>query len=197
MKYLSYLEIEKEADGFARQYNSAGTIPVPVEDILELDLCLRVETHKGLFKNLSIDAFLSTDFTELHIDEDHYLGQTNRSRFTVAHEIGHYVLHREYAQSSKSIADWKTFILSAGQERELAEYQANDFAGCLLMPRDLALEQFEKHKKTATDRFKQAGLNAPNDSTLIEYTSNELAKFFDVSDQVAQIRTTKMLRFSK
>ena len=197
MKHLPYLEIEKEADAFARQYNSAGTIPVPVDDIIELDLRLRVEAHKGLFKNLSIDAFLSRDFTEIHIDEENYLGQTNRSRFTIAHEIGHYVLHREYAQSSKSIADWKVFILGAGDERDIAESQANNFAGCLLMPRELAIEQFETHKKRATERFRQAGLSTPNDSMLIDYASNELAKFFDVSDQVAQIRTTRILKYSK
>ena len=48
-----------------------------------------------MLSQYSVDAFLSLDFLELHIDEEHYMSQTNRSRFTLAHEAGHYFLHKE------------------------------------------------------------------------------------------------------
>jgi len=54
----------------------------------------------------------------------------NRQRFTVAHEIGHFILHRKNADLDGGIEDDEFYrALSSPQERE-----ANQFAADLLMP---------------------------------------------------------------
>ena len=54
-----------------------------------------------------------------------------RKRFTIAHEQGHYVLHRS---ESDVFAD-EIFFRSG--EKDLSEYQADNFAAELLMPKEL------------------------------------------------------------
>ena len=54
----------------------------------------------------------------------------NRQRYTIAHELGHYCLHRH----QKDI--FKDQIFFRGLERSRVEWQANTFAGEILMPED-------------------------------------------------------------
>ena len=87
-KYISYEKIEKEANKFLNDYNPNRDIPVPIEEIVEIKLEISIVPKMGMLSRHGIDAFLSYDFTELYIDHDHYMSQTNRSRFTLAHEMG-------------------------------------------------------------------------------------------------------------
>lgn len=75
------------------------------------------------------------------------LGYSNyeRFRFTMAHELGHYMLHAplikqngvvSFGDTDDTISD---IITIADEEREWFERQANYFAACLLMPRKLVL----------------------------------------------------------
>lgn len=67
-----------------------------------------------------------------------------RQRFTMAHELGHFMLHKDgelfvdkgfktmYRPSSNTPSDqWQ-------------EWEANEFAACLLMPQNLLEEEFKK-----------------------------------------------------
>lgn len=83
-----------------------------------------------------------------------------RSRFTLAHEFGHFILHQGmqgYARFSKDSVDHKAY--------EDSEWQANEFAGELLM-----------------------------DSRSIkpEMTEKEIIEKFVVSDQAAAIKLVKI-----
>lgn len=67
-----------------------------------------------------------------------------RQRFTIAHEIAHFVLH---AQSSKVFID-KSYTVYRRDQRsatgdDLVEVQANQFAAALLMPEDLVLAEIQ------------------------------------------------------
>lgn len=53
-----------------------------------------------------------------------------RQRFTLAHELGHYILHKEKNAEFKD----STFFRSSNMDN--LEYMANDFAAQLLMPDD-------------------------------------------------------------
>jgi len=60
-----------------------------------------------------------------------------RKRFTVAHELGHFVLHRNLI-NSEFVDNQETLLRSEqgeGAEFERIEYQANFFAASLLMPK--------------------------------------------------------------
>ena len=57
----------------------------------------------------------------------------NILRFTVAHEIGHYVFHRQYMMNAESPMFHQNL---PDKERQNLEIQANGFAAELLMPED-------------------------------------------------------------
>ena len=62
------------------------------------------------------------------------IASIGRINFTLAHELGHYLLHRKRSPqglqcSGRSMLDWKS-------EQSQVEVQANTFASYLLMPRD-------------------------------------------------------------
>ena len=62
-----------------------------------------------------------------------------RKRFTMAHELGHYILHSPLfkEQGVESVGESeKTLLISKGDSRRL-EYQANKFASFFLMPKEL------------------------------------------------------------
>ena len=55
----------------------------------------------------------------------------NRQKFTLAHELGHYILHRE---KNIDIVDTTFF---RNNNADTIEYMANEFAAKLLMPEDM------------------------------------------------------------
>ncbi len=62
-----------------------------------------------------------------------------RRRFTLAHEIGHYCLHRS-SERTKFVDDRKTMSRS-GSYWDVYESEANNFAAELLMPKKLVVEK--------------------------------------------------------
>lgn len=81
-------------------------------------------------------AFLNGDARLIAVEEKHH---EHRQRFSIAHEIGHFVLHYLPSPAEKSLfacssADME---VNAGDPRSLhlrREWEANLFAGELLMP---------------------------------------------------------------
>lgn len=75
------------------------------------------------------------ELKEMWIREDVYEGARHgvgRDRFTIAHELGHYLLHNEpgLARTMKPRGSFPVYKCS--------EWQANSFAGALLIPTDVA-----------------------------------------------------------
>lgn len=70
--------------------------------------------------------------------------------FTIAHEIGHFILHKQiYETSSEKIALLhKRQIKNYEEALKRIEYQANLFASELLMPKTLFKEEWRKLKGT-------------------------------------------------
>lgn len=76
---------------------------------------------------------------------------SDRKRFTIAHELGHYFLHREM---TKEITDTVKTMNRTKSYWDNFEYQANDFAANLLMPRSYIFKesmalitQHKQHKR--------------------------------------------------
>lgn len=67
-----------------------------------------------------------------------------RQRFTAAHELGHYMLHRNLI--GDGIQD--NYLLRAEGLTNTQEAEANQFAADLLMPRDLISEEISKGNST-------------------------------------------------
>lgn len=104
-----------------------------------------------------------------------------RQRFTIAHELGHFLLHKSDKEDTVFID--KDFIIKyrsnkAYSELEMRqEQEANTFAASLLMPKDLVF--MELHKAESRQL---------SESDLIE----KLAQNFDVSVPAMTFRLTNL-----
>ena len=125
-------KVREHADRFLGEYHPDLTFPVPIEEIAEFQLGLIFATVSDLKDEYDIDGFLSADLTTLYIDEFIYLQRENRSRFTVAHEIGHFVLHPQASivHAPKTRDEWKAYVRSVpDRNRRSMEWQSNSFGG--------------------------------------------------------------------
>lgn len=186
--------IEQHAIDFLQQYNSDDTIPVPIEQIVELALGITIVPIKELLRQHHVDGFLSHDCQTIYIDEDNYMSQANRARFTLAHEVGHLFMHRHIIENIKTLEAWKSHILGAGTGRAIYETEANIFAGCVLMPSTKVLDAYQEAQKKVIISFKELKLTVPDHNKIIPYVASEVAKLFDVSDQAAEIRLKNIVK---
>ena len=77
-------------------------------------------------------------FIDESLDPDKYPELESRYRFTLAHEIGHWCLHKDYLTSQQG-SDLFGYskpptVIRASQAQDRIERQADSFASCLLMP---------------------------------------------------------------
>ena len=157
VKYLSEDEIEKGADLLLSEYEDTTgeliKLPVPIADIATSHLALELG-FADLHQTLGIPMLRDQPdiLGAIWIDEevvliDHHLdpkqnpSMVGRYRFSVAHEIGHWRLHRSYVAKDPNqmslfdVPSEPTVICRSSQKNEPIEWQANFFASCLLMPR--------------------------------------------------------------
>lgn len=122
-----------------------------------------------------------------------------RQRFTLAHELGHYVLHMDYGKNSYQE------IYTRSNESSTQEVEANYFAAELLMPKDRfikyhddCLKAFEKaEKEVEKDLNIHHKINIDVDSLRREHLINLLAKVFAVSKSAATIRMETLIDSGK
>lgn len=103
-----------------------------------------------------------------------------RQRFTKAHELGHFMLHR--GGNLFIDKDFKTMYRPASSNApstEWQEWEANEFAACILMPEHLVREELEKIQIDYVD---------DNKGSWIE----KLAKKFGVSVSAMSIRISRL-----
>jgi Zn-dependent peptidase ImmA (M78 family) len=183
--YLRDEEIRRRADEFRELY-WGNKIPIDVELIAERNLALLIIPVPDLRYQAHTEAFLSGNLKEIVYDPNN---SDVRTRFSVAHEIGHFVLHKDVIAKLRpsSYEEWKEVqrtIPDAIWGR--AEYQAREFAGRLLVPRNLLIEEL-KMLKPLIDKAKVIApdLELP---VIKELVSPKLAKRFFVSDEVIERR---------
>ena len=111
---------------------SDGTFPVDVEAICD-NLGIGILPIVGLSRNFRVDAFISADFKTIYVDSREFEKDSHRYRFSVAHELGHFILHKKYCPDGvDDLKEW--FRIFRRFINNYAEFQANYFAGSLLVP---------------------------------------------------------------
>jgi Zn-dependent peptidase ImmA (M78 family) len=102
--------------------------PVPVQDIAER-LGLKVEVWT-FSTSEDISGFIDLSATKIVVNAEDV---PQRQAFTIAHELGHWVLHREDLEKNPDMSImYRQASLSA--ERDAKEQEANAFAAELLVP---------------------------------------------------------------
>lgn len=149
-------EIWAKVEQFRAQHAphlNAEMIPLDLVTFADLELKLDLIPYDGLRGAFDADAAVLGDFSGFYIDGSVYdrletLGRSeqNRLRFSLAHELGHWVLHREIfhsagISSSEALREW---LNDHGGDRYRIEREANEFAGRLLVPISVLAPVFEK-----------------------------------------------------
>ncbi|MBI5739450.1 MAG: ImmA/IrrE family metallo-endopeptidase [Nitrospirae bacterium] len=136
---LNYEQIYQEAEKFLKDNHPQRTLPVPIHEIIDIKLGIHVVPKFMMEKNIGLVGFLSNDFSTIYIDENVHDYQEARFRFTLAHEIGHLMLHKNMYKNLafRTPEEWKSIQLRLKDDvRKWFEWQANCFAGLVLVPRD-------------------------------------------------------------
>lgn len=211
--YLSREDIESEAALVLAEFGQAHDVgaPIPVDDIVELHLGLTFElkdmqqlfgvgdVHGALWMN---EALVGVDQS---LDPKVFPAKLGRFRFTLAHEAGHWRLHKKYyrkdpAQGALFGEPGKpTYICRSSEARKPVEWQADFFAANLLMPRPMMLSAWEGWRGDGKpvalpDICDQATAkaNGCGDDEVMEAFAEPLAQRFQVSAMAMRIRLEEL-----
>lgn len=184
--HLSGGQIEQEASTFLKE-NWGGDFPVDVEAICD-QLGVGVVYVPGIYRNFGVDSYINSDFTAIVVDEDAAVNNEARYRFSIAHELGHLVLHKEYYPSN--IYDLESFLRYITIDRNSdAEHQADMFAAALLVPLDELKTQMEE----VFGRDLRVGFEDVSEETR-SFAYSAIVDYFQVSDAVLAKRISKLLK---
>lgn len=222
--YFTKRQLEDEAAvvlaEYGRDFEPVAEPPVPIDEIIELHLKLTFEfldmqslfgvgdVHGALWVN---DGRVGVDIS---LDPDANPAKLGRYRFTLAHEAGHWRLHRRLFQrhanqpSLLPDADDRANYVCRSSDTSPLEWQANYFAAALLMPRELVLREWEKWRGNlepiylddlrqnrqrilSSELLRRGGLGMGEESianALLEFACRPLADTFQVSAEAMRIR---------
>lgn len=191
---LGWKEIATRARTFAEEYRLAQRqFPLDIEEIVECDLGMEIRLCSGVLEEFGSPAQIAPGDSHpiLTVDADQYRQQTSFYRYSVAHEIGHYVLHREWLQKVwqliDSVESWKQVIASRSEEDyKWIEGQAEEFASYLLAPESV----FEPFLKEQIALLKKIDASLQSEDVL-PYLANPVGEFFGMSNSAAQARIRK------
>ena len=154
------------------------TIPVNVERLIKSHGILlnknaiRDEIGKGINRPSGAGELIGEirkdgdEYKILILGSDHYY----RKRFTMAHELGHFVLHKDKIDRCGSISDSEEYDGITKEE----ETEANAFAAETLMPEDKVREIFAETMRNKNQ----------DESKTVE----EMSRMFQVSGKAMQLR---------
>lgn len=152
--FLHEKQIEAEADLLLAEYGEQRepilAPPVPLDEIVEfhLHLTLEYKDMKSLFPFADVHGAIWFDLQKIGIDQD-LVPDANPSRlgryhFTLAHEVGHWRLHRKHYATNPAerslFADGSvkpSVVCRSSDWKKPVEWQADAFAARLLMPRKM------------------------------------------------------------
>jgi len=192
-KKLSWPDIWSQAEDFRKKHKFANQLPVNIEALIEFNLGIDIVPIFGLKEEAEVEAFLSKDLKTIYVDK---IGFDNpnyraRHRFTLAEEIGHYVLHRDIYVDGVKYETEEEFIndIQNMDENDLdwVEKQARQFAGRLLVPLKELKDLIVKNKELIDLVYeKYDGDNI--EEFAIEGFSKKFCNKFGVSHHVVKYR---------
>jgi hypothetical protein len=209
VKYIHDSQLETAAFKLLAEYGlKYGEIkkpPIPVEEIIESHLQLDYG-FDDLSKLLNTQDVLGATWIKLKkicidqsLDPSVDSGVLGRYRFTAAHEIGHWQLHRsqilEKEQNLFETKEKPAIVCRKVSAKQPIEIQADRFAGYLLMPKDIVQNEWKDRFGSlepyiAVDEISDlnARFGQTQDNQPTVKIAKYLSKIFNVSGQAMQIR---------
>lgn len=196
IEYFTYEQLRAKADDVLSEHHPEATTPISIQEIVEFGYEITIIPIPGILNLYGIDSYTGKTLKTIHIDQGIFERRSpHRYRFSLAHELGHIELHKAvYEQLDfSSVEEWKAALRQIPEnQRTTLEFQAYDFAGLLLVPRDslqTGLEQALKILKRA-DRTGVYDINQ-NPDLAKPYICHWLSKHFTVSPEVIEKRLLK------
>ena len=194
-KWIPKEDLWQTVRSFREKYWTENTLPVDMEKIVEQRLRLSIEPIHSLLDDLDVDAFLKLDLSGIVVDYDCFMQERfqNRIRFSFAHEVGHFVLHKDIYEKIPFTRpeEWKYSVLNmADKEYRNFEWQANEFAGRFLVPRERLIVEVKKIYKIIEDSGIQQYLS-DDPGAVLSRVSPVLCKPFGVSENVIERRVER------
>src|ERR1700685_1169577 len=153
LRFMKDQEFEDEAAlllaEYGNKHSQVTAPPIPVDEMVELYLGLSLEflDMQKLFGVDDVHGALWVNEKRVGIDQrlDPRINPSSLGRyhFTLAHEAGHWRLHRQLffrkANQPTLLPDRapRPEYICRSSSTEPIEYQANRFASCLLMPKEM------------------------------------------------------------
>lgn len=168
-------------------------IPIDVLTFCEVDIGLNPIPFDDLTAKYQVEAAITADFSGIYIDAEQYVlmergpeWKLKRLRFSIAHELAHYFLHRDLPQPANfaSLPDFARWNASYDGRKYTIEQEANEFAGRLLVPETVLRQQFEEF----TDQIAKIVPGFIGSSDLRDKFAERAAPKFMVNAQVIAVR---------
>ena len=124
----NYKRVEREASRILNDFEIKEPPVDPVWIAREMGMKVYFVEFDATAKDIS--GFFDCEENAIFVNREEY---PLRQTFTVAHELGHKILHEDWARSN----DYKVLKRDTTDDQDFREKEANAFAAQLLMPRSL------------------------------------------------------------
>jgi len=179
-------EIREIVEDLRRRYPVCQRLPVDILVFAEFDLGLEFEFEP--IQQLGQDALLRGDLAGIILDTDAFKeSRFNRVRFSVAHELGHLHLHKDiYGRVRfQRPEDWVDFFARVPADQyQRIEWQADEFAGQLLMP----LKELTAALRETLQDAEREGYIPLGPDAVLEFCCRAMHRDFGVSQQAVSTR---------
>ncbi|MBZ9904670.1 ImmA/IrrE family metallo-endopeptidase [Mesorhizobium sp. BR115XR7A] len=155
---LSASALARIADAVRAKFGVADKTWVDVIDIVELELPKIIKDYSFVVKSdkeMTTPAYTDYNPVSIVVSESVYIAACegdDRSRMTIAHELGHVLLHSDFFNSKfnmhRSEHSEKRIAQATGMHS--SEYQAKRFAAYILAPQSIS-KKYSDPKKLASD----------------------------------------------
>lgn len=157
VELLDNQAIWRAADALRNSHELSGYATPPIDVIFIADVLLKFDLIDipDMFADLRMDAAMVPAEHAIFIDRaslerwernDKWIEK--RLRFSVAHELGHFVLHKDYMADVhfSDFRQFKRWMLEHLQDKR-SEDQANEFAGRFLVPINILQQEYDRFQK--------------------------------------------------
>lgn len=185
--FVSTEHLEGVARSFLTKHHPSGEIPIPIEEIVEFGLGLNIIPIPNLYREFSIEGWLSVDRRSISVDQTQLEQFETRFRFTLAHEVSHLILHGDLYSERRlgSLEEWIQHCLSLDPALvDSYEWQARNLAGRILVPEFELIQRARKYLDKIPDELRQNS----DPQAILGAVAFPLADDFNVHEVVVQIR---------
>jgi Zn-dependent peptidase ImmA (M78 family) len=134
---IAYRIVRPSVNYYLREldhYNTTGTVPKCVIDPFRIAKNMGLSVVRG--KTGGNLGYINVNERKITLSEQNNSSRESE-RFSVAHEIGHHILHQQVSETAQDGAH-----AIVPRTRKWLEHHANHFASCLLMPAPIVRELY-------------------------------------------------------